>query len=342
MSNFSKEKKVAAFKGLGNFLLNVDDEFKNLIADAKHKNGWFQELEVERAFLANGQMLNETDLNYWVNQYPTPLNLQKIGLILAGNIPLVGFHDILSVLISGNIALIKMSTNDDLLIPAVLKKLVEIEPEFEKQIQWVTRLENFDAVIATGSNNSSRYFDYYFSKVPNIIRKNRNSIAILTGEETSEQLYQLGQDIFNYYGLGCRNVSKIFVPKGYIFNHFFESIEIYNTILNHHKYQNNYDYNKSIYLVNRNEHFDNGFLLLTKNESLTSPLAVIHYEEYDDLTQITAKINDQADEIQVVVTAIEQSIIPAKVNFGESQNPKLWDYADGVDTLQFLTNLPEN
>jgi hypothetical protein len=342
MSNFSKEKKVAALKVLGDFLLNFDDEFKNLISDAKHKNGWFQESEVIRAFSANGKMLNETDLNYWINLYNKPLIPKKIGLILAGNIPLVGLHDILSVLISGNIAMIKLSSNDDLLIPAVLKRLIEIEPEFNKQIQWVSRLENFDAVIATGSNNSSRYFDYYFSKVPHIIRKNRNSIAILTGEETSEQLYQLGQDIFNYYGLGCRNVSKIFVPKGYIFNHFFESIEEYNTILNHHKYQNNYDYNKSIYLVNRNEHFDNGFLLLTKNESLTSPLAVIHYEEYEDLTQVVAKIDAQADEIQVVVTAIKQSIIPSKVSFGESQSPKLWDYADGVNTLEFLTNLPKN
>jgi hypothetical protein len=154
-------------------------------------------------------------------------------------------------------------------------------------------------------------------------------------------LYELGRDIFDYYGLGCRNVSKIFVPKGYIFNHFFESIEVYSGILNHHKYQNNYDYNKSIYLVNRNEHFDNGFLLLTKNESLTSPLAVLHYEEYENLTQIISKIDAQANEIQVVVSAINQPIISAKVNFGESQNPKLWDYADGVDTLQFLTHLPE-
>ena len=341
MSNFSKEKKVEAFKGLGNFLLNVDDEFKKIIADAKHKNGWFQDLEVERAFLANGKMLNEADLNDWINQYPSTLIPKKIGLILAGNIPLVGFHDILSVLISGNIALIKMSSNDDLLIPALLKKLITFEPEFEKQIQWVSRLENFDAVIATGSNNTSRYFDYYFAKVPNIIRKNRNGIAILTGEETSEQLFQLGQDIFSYYGLGCRNVSKVYVPKGYIFNHFFESIEKYSSILNHHKYQNNYDYNKSIYLVNRNEHFDNGFLLLTKNESLTSPLAVIHYEEYEDLAEVISEINAQAQEIQVVVSVIEQSIIPAKVNFGDSQNPKLWDYADGVDTLSFLSELIE-
>jgi hypothetical protein len=341
MSNFSKEKKVAAFKVLGDFLLNIDDQLDNLISGAKHKNGWFQETEVKRAFLANGHMLNEADLNYWINKYPTALKPKKIGLILAGNIPLVGFHDILSVLISGNIALIKLSSNDDLLIPTVLKKLVEIEPEFIKQIKWVSKLEDFDAVIATGSNNSSRYFDYYFSNVPNIIRKNRNSIAILTGEETSAQLYALGRDIFDYYGLGCRNVSKIFVPKGYIFNHFFESIEMYSSILNHHKYQNNYDYNKSIYLVNRNEHFDNGFLLLTKNESLTSPLAVLHYEEYENLTQIISKIDAQANEIQVVVSAINQPIISAKVNFGESQNPKLWDYADGVDTLQFLTHLPE-
>jgi hypothetical protein len=340
MSDFFKENRVKAFIKLGNLLLNPNDNLKNIIESAKHKNAWFNPEQVLSAIHANGQMLNENDLSDFsktipeINHHP-----KKVGLILAGNIPMVGFHDILTVLLTGNIALIKLSSQDDLLIPAVLANLIEIEPDFKIQIQFVEKLENFEAVIATGSNNSSRYFDYYFSKVPNIIRKNRNSIAILTGKETTEELKELGQDIFNYYGLGCRNVSKLFVPKDYVFNHFFESIEEFSPIINHHKYNNNYDYNKSIFLVNKNQHFDNGFLLVAKDERMFSPLAVVYYEEYNSLKEVIEKVNAKAEEIQVVVSTIKETILPAKVNFGESQNPKLWDFADGVDTIAFLNLL---
>ncbi|MBD3750253.1 MAG: acyl-CoA reductase [Sphingobacteriales bacterium] len=340
MSNFSKERKVEGLKRLGDFLLKPDDNFKSLIPLAKNKNSWFTQQEIEKAIEANGQMLNPPNLKAWTATAPeTPKSQKKIGLILAGNLPLVGFHDILAVLMSGHIALIKLSSQDDVLIPAILKKLIEIEPEFESQIQFVNRLTDFDAVIATGSNNSSRYFDYYFAKVPHIIRKNRNSIAVLSGEESSEELKNLGKDIFDYYGLGCRNVSKLMVPKGYIFNHFFESIEEFSPILNHHKYQNNYDYNKSIYLVNRLNHLDNGFLLLTQNTQLASPLSVVFYEEYEHLDDLTSSINNHEAEIQVVVAQIDLDIKSPRVNFGESQHPKLWDYADGVNTLEFLAQL---
>lgn len=340
MSNFSKERKVEGLKRLGDFLLEPDEAFKALIPLAKNKNGWFTQQEIEKAIEANGQMLNHHDLKSWTDTAAeAPKNAKKIGLILAGNLPLVGFHDILAVFISGHVALIKLSSQDDVLIPAILKKLVEFEPSYEHQFQFVNRLADFDAVIATGSNNSSRYFDYYFAKVPHIIRKNRNSIAILSGEESSEELRNLGKDIFDYYGLGCRNVSKMMVPKGYIFNHFFESIEEFSPILNHHKYQNNYDYNKSIYLVNRVEHLDNGFLLLTQNTQLASPLSVVFYEEYENLADLTSKINTVAEEIQVVVTKQKLNINCPTVDFGESQHPKLWDYADGVNTLEFLAQL---
>jgi hypothetical protein len=340
MSNFSQEKKIQAFVRLGDFLLNPDEEFNNILTNAKHKNGWFTDLETQKAIRANGLMLNKIDLETWLKAYVLKNQKpKKVGLILAGNIPLVGFHDILTVLLSGNIALIKLSSQDDILIAAVLNQLIKIEPDFKNQIELVTRLENFDAVIATGSNNSSRYFDYYFSKVPHIIRKNRNSIALLTGEETTEDLKLLGHDIFDYYGLGCRNVSKFFVPEGYIFNHFFESIQEFEHILNHHKFQNNYDYNKSIYLVNKVHHFDNGFLLVTKNERLSSPLSVVYYEEYQNLSNVITKIETQKQEIQVVVTKANGLKDMAVANFGESQSPKLWDYADGVDTLAFLSAL---
>jgi hypothetical protein len=340
MSKKIKEKIVEAFFKLGEFLSNPDEDFKHLIKDANNHNAWFNEFEVNRAIRANANMLNKKDIELWLSDLNEEnKNPKKIGLILAGNIPLVGFHDILTVLASGNIALIKLSSQDSLLIPAVLNHLIKIEPQFSKQIKFIDRLIDFDAVIATGSNNSSRYFDYYFSKVPNIIRKNRNSIALLNGEESTEDLKQLGEDIFNYYGLGCRNISKLYVPKNYIFNHFFESIEEYSKILNHHKYQNNYDYNKSIYLVNRNEHLDNGFLLVKPDENLTSPLAVLFYEEYDNLQNATEKLNAKAEDIQVVVTNVQTNLKMPQVSFGESQNPKLWDYADGVNTLDFLKNI---
>ncbi|MFM6975888.1 MAG: acyl-CoA reductase, partial [Sphingobacteriaceae bacterium] len=225
---------------------------------------------------------------------------------------------------------------DKQLLPYVLNKLTAIEPAFADQIEYVERLENFDAVIATGSNNSSRYFEYYFSKVPHIIRKNRNSVAILSGDETDEELLALGADIFDYFGLGCRNVSKIFIPKGYNFNRFFEAIAPYKTIAEHHKYINNYDYNKSIYLVNGETHLDNGFLLLKPDETLASPLAVLYYEEYDDLKSLEAKLAAHTDEIQCVASMHAIELKNQVVPFGYTQKPRLWDYADGVDLIQFL------
>lgn len=340
MSVFSKEKRIIAVSKLGNYLVNSDDELQNLIESAKHKNAWFTPAEVKKAVLSNGKMINQQDLTNWLSAYQiNSQSAKKIGLILAGNLPLVGFHDVIAVLLTGNIALIKLSSQDDNLIPFLLKKLIEIEPAFKDQIQFVERLENFDAVIATGSNNSSRYFDYYFSKVPNIIRKNRNSIALLTGNESKEELYLLGKDIFDYYGLGCRNVAKLLVPKDYNFIPFFEAIEPFNEILNHHKYQNNYDYNKSIYLINKNKHFDNGFLLVTESEKITSPLSAVFYQEYNSLNEAVDYIDTEKENIQVVVCNSDVELPTAKAKLGESQSPKLWDYADGVDTIAFLTAL---
>lgn len=340
MSNFSKENRIAAIGKLGNFMLHKDDELQVLIDSAQHRNGWFTPEEVNKAIVANGEMLKESDLTNWLSEYHiTSDNPKQVGVILAGNLPLVGFHDVLAVLLTGNIALIKLSSQDEILIPFLLKKLKEIEPEFTDQIKFVERLVDFDAVIATGSNNSSRYFDYYFSKVPNIIRKNRNSIALLSGSETKEELHQLGDDIFDYYGLGCRNVSKLLVPKDYNFVPFFEAIEPFNQILNHHKYQNNYDYNKSIYLINKNKHFDNGFLLVTESEKLTSPLAAVFYQEYESERKAVEYINEEQGNIQVVVTNMNINFDASNVKIGESQSPKLWDYADGVDTIAFLTAL---
>ena len=356
---------------LGKALSNPDDALLDIINAEHHYNAWFTPLSTLNAVKAIGKMLNEDDLNRWLsegggqrsedggqrledvsalldtnylildtkNLDTKNLNTQyskQIGLILAGNIPLVGFHDVLCVLVSGHRALIKASSNDARLIKYILGLLVAIEPWFEGHYTFVERLEGFDAVIATGSNNSSRYFEYYFGKVPHIIRKNRNSVALLTGLESKEELYLLGHDIFDYFGLGCRNVSKLLVPSGYNFTPFFEGIEPHQPIINHHKYNNNYDYNKSIYLVNGDKHLDNGFLLVKEDERMASSLAVLYFEYYDSPADAQTRLAALANDIQCVVCKPGTDVGMATVGFGKSQQPALWDYADGVDTLAFL------
>ena len=338
----TSDQRKSALIQLGKFLETADEELNSTIQSSQHSNAWFTPEQVQNAISATGKMLSEESVNQWFKQSVQQLTApspKSIGLILAGNIPMVGFHDILCVLASGNIALIKFSSQDKKLITYLLQKLTEFEPGFSDQFKFIERLVGFDAVIATGSNNSSRYFDYYFSKVPHIIRKNRNSIAILSGDETTEQLHALGNDIFSYFGLGCRNVSKLFVPENYNFNKFFESIQSFESIANHHKYNNNYDYNKSIYLVNRVLHLDNGFLLVKQDDTLTSPLSVLYYEEYRDKQSLKEKLNNISDQIQCAVTENPLDLAIQQVNFGDSQQPELWDYADGIDTMKFLLNL---
>lgn len=338
MSKFNKPGLINVFSELGEQLTHPSEELLNIISNEKHYNAWFTPESVFQGVTAIGKMLNRHDLNMWLDTYPSRQNKsgKRVGLILAGNIPLVGFHDVLCVLASGNHALIKASSQDTRLIKKVLHTLTAIDGSFADQYSFVERLENFDAVIATGSNNTSRYFEYYFGKVPHIIRKNRNSVALLTGTETQEKLFELGHDIFDYYGLGCRNVSKLFVPEGYNFNFFFESIEPYQPIINHHKYNNNYDYNKSIYLVNRDKHFDNGFLLLKEDERLASPLAVLYFGFYKDISGAQNLLEAENDKIQCIVSGAPLQVKNQVVDFGKSQQPALWDYADGIDTMKFL------
>lgn len=341
MSKFTIDYLIHVFSTLGRQLSYPDDDLTAIIQDEHYFNAWFTPASVEKAVRATGDMLNSKSLTVWLNRYllKPGATRKKVGLILAGNIPLVGFHDVLCVLVTGNHALIKVSAQDSRLIKNILNRLVTIDSSFESQYTIVERLENFDAVIATGSNNTSRYFEYYFGKVPNIIRKNRNSLALLTGEETTEQLHNLGHDIFDYYGLGCRNVSKMLVPKNYDFVPFFEAIEPFNLIINHHKYNNNYDYNKSIYLVNRDKHLDNGFLLVKEDKRMVSPLAVLFYEHYENIASAEALIGSESENIQCIVSMVPLKVSNQVVDFGKSQEPALWDYADGVDTMDFLTKL---
>lgn len=338
MPILTAEKLIIAFHKLSDFIAQPSEEFNAIVESAPNHNAWFKTEEVKKALSSLGEMLN-TGIRNWFEQINVTSEPKKIGLILAGNIPMVGFHDVLCVLATGNTALIKLSSSDNQLLPALLKQLITFEPLLAERIVYTERLKDFDAIIATGSNNTSRYFDYYFGKVPNIIRKNRNSIAVLNGEETSEEIELLGHDIFDYYGMGCRSVSKIYLPEGYEIKNFFEPLQVFQPIINHFKYNNNYDYNKSIYLVNAEPHFDNGFVLLKPDESLSSPLAVLYYEYYSSLEALNKKLSDIQDNIQCVVTNAAVNLTNDVVTFGDSQHPKLWDYADNVNTIDFLNKI---
>lgn len=331
-----REQRIQAFSHLGSFLASDDADIQAVLDRVERLNPWYTSRYVAQQFKALGAQLTEANLNAWLADFPDQETDKVVGLVLAGNLPLVGFHDILCVLIMGFKAQIKASSDDAGLTKFVLDKLVEIEPAFADRFAIVDILKDFDLVIATGSNNSARYFEHYFGKKPHIIRKNRNSIAVLSGEETEEQLKSLGHDIFDFFGLGCRSVSKVFIPENYDVAKFFEAVESFNWIKDHFKYNNNYDFNKSIYLINKNQHFDNGFLLLKEDESMASPLAVVHYERYSSLAQVEKYINNHESDIQCVTSAIDLNVGAPVFPLGSSQCPALDDYADGVNTLEFL------
>ncbi|MCW8311707.1 acyl-CoA reductase [Sphingobacterium thalpophilum] len=332
----TKQQRINAFVKLGQLLQNYPQDLVQVIEQAQYKNPWYTVGYVKKAIQAIAANLTNEKLQHWLSDYPDMQSEKTVGLILAGNIPLVGFHDILCVLISGFKAKIKVSSDDAGLTTCVLALLADIEPEVRARFEIVDKLKDFDLVIATGSDNTSRYFDYYFGSKPHIIRRNRNSIGVITGQETPEQLRDLGHDIFDYFGLGCRSVSKIFIPKDYAVSQLFEGIADFKTISEHFKYNNNYDYNKSIYLINGDKHYDNGFLLLKEDTRTASPLAVLYYEEYNSLSELENELNTQQQAIQCVVSAIPLSLESPVFGFGESQCPALSDYADGVNTLDFL------
>lgn len=331
-------QRLNAFIKLGTHLANLSQEgFESLALQARLENPWFTEENVKRSLTGISRYLEEDKLKQWTSRYTLEPGAPKtVALVLAGNIPLVGFHDLLSVLISGHRAQLKLSSKDSKLIAYLIKHLIWLEPEFEKMITIKeTRLEGFDAVIATGSDNSARYFEYYFGKYPNIIRKNRTSVVILSGQESAEHIEALGEDIFSYFGLGCRNVSKAFVPAGYDLSKLLSRWSRYKDIIHHHKYCNNYDYQKSILLVNLIPFLDNGFILLQENEKLVSPISVLYYEYYKDQADLEAKLHRDAEKIQCLVGNEKPALVP----FGSAQYPEVWDYADNVDTLKFLEKL---
>jgi hypothetical protein len=348
----SLEKRINAFEKLGFFLSQFStnsiekknnilfndlffDIFKTQIKRAKEYNGWFDDENVLFSLHSWSSILTNENLQKWTkNYFFKETNPKTIALIFAGNIPLVGFHDFLSVLISGNKVLAKLSSNDKHFLPLIAKYLEHVEPSFKGFIEFTDgKLKNFDGAIATGSDNTARYFDYYFGKYPSIIRKNRNSVAILTGNESEKELTDLGEDIFRYYGLGCRSVSKLFVPLDYNFDKLFKAVYSYQDIIHYNKYQNNYDYNKAVYLMSLFELQENGFLMLKEDKSYGSPIATVFYEYYESDEKLLEKLKNDTEKIQCIVGNIN---LPNQVNFGRSQTPHLWDYADGVDTLKFL------
>lgn len=310
-------------------------DLNQLIVTHVHHNGWFTENNIRRALFAWGEELSANRLLQWLERYTWTEEdaPRKIGVICAGNLPLVGLHDVLSVILTGHIAFVKLSSDDHLLMPALLKILARFDESIEAQIVYATGLmKDMEAVIATGSNNTSRYFEQYFGHLPHIIRKSRSSIAILTGGESEEELKSLGRDVFAYFGLGCRNVSKVYLPEGFDMDRLFKALYDYNAIINHHKYANNYDYNKAVWLLNNEKLLDNGFLLLKEDESIASPTGSLYYEFYADENVLRKSLESHADEIQCIVSHSD-------IAFGGSQRPALWDYADGVDSVSFLLAL---
>lgn len=317
------------------------DSFKSVIDTEKIHNAWFTPENVIKSLEGIYKLIRFEELAKIGSHYKISgkERIKKVGLIPAGNIPMVGFHDMLCVLLSGHQCICKFSSKDNRLFQSIIDILFAINFGFREYLTIVEgNLTGFDAVIATGSNNTSRYFDYYFGKVPHIFRKNRNSVAVISGKENITQIKNLADDIFMYFGLGCRNVSKILVPENYNFNFFFENIEHYNHLLKHNKYMNNHDYHRSIYLVNKTEHLDNGFLILKEDTGITSPIGVLYYQTYKENSDIDTYISANTENIQCVVT--DDKSYPFKViNTGQSQFPDFMDYADGVDTMNFLLNL---
>lgn len=332
-------KRTISFIELGNRLKKLSpDAYDQIIEKATYKNPWFTAENINLSLKGLINYLEEEKINAWLDHYKLKDSpKRKIGVVMAGNIPLVGIHDFICILLSGHKIIAKLSSQDDVLIPFIAKELIKIEPKFKPQIEFVDQLKGIDAVIATGSDNTSRYFKYYFGKYPNIIRKNRTSIGILDGNESKEDLKNLGDDIFSYFGLGCRNVSKLFLPGSISIEDIIPHFQDYKSIQDHNKYHNNYFYNKSILLVNQTEHFDSEFALFQENENLASPISMIYFEYYKDIEQLKNKLSHLNNKIQCKVSNIEA--ITDKVAFGKAQMPEIWDYADNIDTMDFLLNL---
>ncbi len=351
----SIQDRINAFVKLGTFLSqfsnkkiekkdNIEhnelffDGFLHQIKLAQEHNSWFTKDNILHALESWSKSLTKENLKSFSASLLNQNNTSKtVAIIMAGNIPLVGFHDFLSVLVAGHSVLVKQSSNDKHLLPFLAKYLEFVDHSFKGNITFTEeKLTNFDAVIATGSDNTARYFEYYFKNKPNIIRKSRNSVAVITGKETHRDFEKLSDDIFQYFGLGCRSVSKLYVPEGYQFDTFFNGMYCKKNIINNAKYANNYDYNKAVYLMSEFDLLENGFLMIKEDESYASPIATIFYEYYSNEIDLKIKLHQDREKIQCIVA---KDFIENEVAFGQTQHPILTDYADGVNTLEFLSSI---
>jgi hypothetical protein len=336
------EERIQSIVYLHDVLLDLDSEdLQEVISRAYSENQWFTTENIKSSLYAisqnyfNSEALKEFTANYHLDNL---IVSKKIGLVLAGNIPLVGIHDILCTYLVGHISMIKLSEKDKVLIPFLIHKLIEAYPDAKPYFQWVDKLSDYDAAIATGSNSTARHFEYYFRHVPHIIRQNRSSVAVITGQESHEQLLALGSDIFSYFGLGCRNVSKIYVPTEFDVTTLFVAWDSYGNVGNHNKYKNNFDYNVALYLLNKEKFLHNEFLMLKESESIVSRIGCIHYEYYNDLENLSIHLTAHQEEIQCVVSIIDLKGIET-IKPGQAQCPTIKTYADGVDTIQFLLSI---
>lgn len=336
------QDRIQTLVKLGEDLGNLQTaKWQSIVLEAAMQNRWFTEKNI--VFALNGireNMLQEAKLNDWLTPYAINENVEpkRVGLILAGNIPLVGFHDVLACYAIGHVAHIKLSDKDTILMKSLIDQILQINPKAVEYFKFVDRLNGIDAVIATGSNNSARYFESYFGHLPHIIRKNRNSIAIINVGDTMETIKALGKDVFMYFGLGCRNVSKLMVPRDFSLGLIMEGLHEFNEVNLHDKYKNNFDYNIAVNMLNKQEYLNNGSVMVYEDPALSSRIATLHYEFYEDEVDLEEKIKRNFDQIQCIVSSKEKSFVTTILP-GEAQSPQLWDYADNVDTIDFLKAL---
>ena len=327
-----RKQKIAALVALGQYMCGHSEEWESAKDRAVQGNQWFTAAQIEIAvknIVTN--FLQADKLNLWLENYPVPAAARVVGITMAGNIPLVGFHDFLCGYLSGHQMRLKLSSKDQILLSHLVQKLSEWDASITEQVQLTDNLRDCDAYIATGSNNTARYFEQYFARFPHVIRRNRTSVAVLDGTETKEELAALAEDVYLYFGLGCRNVTQVCVPKGYDFKLLFDAFEPYKDFINHNKYRNNYDYYLAIYLLNKVPYLSNDCILMVENEVPFSAVAVLHYRYYEDKAALLGELGQHPD-LQCIVA---REAIP----FGAAQVPSLSDYADGVDTMAFLTGL---
>lgn len=337
-----KSKIISAFSTLNKSLNEgiKNEKLSKAIKQTCEENPWFDIKSVEYALKSLSSWLDKETLIEFTNHYSFSQNPKTVAVICAGNIPAVGFHDMLCVLLSGNKFQGKLSSNDKYLLPAIGELLIEEEPLLKERIEFIEgKIKNFDAVIATGSNNTSRYFNYYFEKYPHIIRHSRTSIAIIDNKETiNPQDYSLLiSDILTHKGLGCRNVSKIYIPKQFDFTPLVEATKEHSYLLDHNKYRNNYDYHKAIFIMNNIPFIDSGTLIFFEFQELFSPVSVLHYEYYENIDNVTKNIEQEKENIQCIVS--NNKTIQNSIPFGKAQEPTIYDFADNIDTMAFLNTL---